>query len=71
MGSTTEVYIQADTAWLDSRDGQTNCGIFIHSLTHKQTQSHTWTQKEFRRNTSGPNDEALQELFDCDEGKTA
>ncbi len=64
MGSTAEVYIQADIPWLDSQDGQTNSGIFIHSLTHKHNHTRVWTQKEFRRNTLGPNDKALQELFD-------
>lgn len=44
MGGNADVYIQADTAWLDSKVAQTNSGIHSFTLTHKK-QSHMCARK--------------------------
>lgn len=36
MGGNADVYIQADTAWLDSKVAQTNSGIHSFIYTHTQ-----------------------------------
>lgn len=63
----SDVYIQADTAWLYSKDGQKQ--TLTHS--HLNTLTHTYEHRK-SRNISEANKEALQErrrMEECDDGK--